>query len=151
MTYDPSRGKRVRLFNPLNTQSALHSKAASYEDEYPSLAEDSDHPERLLQAVMHAAFESLTERMTEVMNRRYYEGMTFREIADELGLAPSTVYEAHQTALEHLEAAIVNSPWVGKIGSGTLPPEVLAQIVPGLPEGSRTLPSWHPEHTGEQE
>ena len=52
---------------------------------------------------LHQAIDSLTERQKEVIKKYFWEGKTFREIADELGIHFTTVAEPYQAAIKKMK------------------------------------------------
>lgn len=52
---------------------------------------------------LHQAIDSLTERQKEVVKKYFWEGKTFREIADELGIHFTTVAESYQAAIKKMK------------------------------------------------
>ena len=52
---------------------------------------------------LHQAIDSLTERQKEVIKKYFWEGKTFREIADELGVHFTTVAESYHAAIKKMK------------------------------------------------
>ena len=72
--------------------------------------DDSDPLAALIQCeeleALQSAFEQIEPQYAEVLKMRFYEGMTFEEIAEALGVRRNTAARRVRTALEQLKGLI---------------------------------------------
>ena len=55
---------------------------------------------------MYAAMEKLTKRQREVVRMKFMEGMSHREISEELGITESSVYKIKMQGIKKLKKVI---------------------------------------------
>ncbi len=89
---------------------SLADVLASAEDPFEELAE------REQVRALQEALESLSEREQRVIQLYYYEGLTFKEIGQVLGISESRVYQLHTRAIARMRQHICGS----EIGAETL-------------------------------
>lgn len=82
---------------------SLADVLASADDPYEELSE------REQVRALQAALENLSEREQKVIQLYYYEGLTFKEIGQVLGISESRVYQLHTRAIARMREQICGS------------------------------------------
>lgn len=84
--------------------NSLAEVLTAYEDPYEELME------REQVRALQQAIESLSEREQRVIQLYYYEGLTFKEIGQVLGISESRVYQLHTRAIARMREQLCNAP-----------------------------------------
>lgn len=102
-------GYKVRHKNPAEDQQALYDLV----DNDPEYLEDNDpgyYPEEerseILEA-MNKAMEHMTDKQREVMDMLYNYGMTFKEVAETLGVSVQSIQHHRDRSLPHLRRLLL--------------------------------------------
>ncbi len=83
--------------------NSLAEVLTAYEDPYEELME------REQMRALQQAIESLSEREQRVIQLYYYEGLTFKEIGQVLGISESRVYQLHTRAIARMREQLCNA------------------------------------------
>ncbi|CUU11276.1 MAG: FliA/WhiG family RNA polymerase sigma factor [Fimbriimonadales bacterium] len=83
--------------------NSLAEVLTAYEDPYEELME------REQMRALQQAIESLSEREQRVIQLYYYEGLTFKEIGQVLGISESRVYQLHTRAIARMREQLCHT------------------------------------------
>lgn len=83
--------------------NSLAEVLTAYEDPYKELME------REQMRALQQAIESLSEREQRVIQLYYYEGLTFKEIGQVLGISESRVYQLHTRAIARMREQLCHT------------------------------------------
>ena len=116
---DTSRPLKPFLFTSVRNRCLNHLRDSRYHEDLDSLAEEAaelpdDAPEETLQLQIYRAINELPERSREIFEMNRFEGLTYREIAEELGISQKTVETLMSRTLKTLRGKLkyLLAPWL---------------------------------------
>ncbi len=119
---DTSRPLKPFLFTAVRNRCLNRLRDSRHYDDLESLAEETaelpeEAPEETLQVQLYRAINELPERSREIFEMNRFEGLTYREIAEELGISQKTVETLMSRTLKTLREKLKNLltlvPWIG--------------------------------------
>ncbi len=118
---DTSRPLKPFLFTAVRNRCLNHLRDSRYHEDLDSIAEETgemteEEPADTLQAQLYRAIGELPERSREIFEMNRFEGLTYREIAEELDISQKTVEtlmsRTLKTLREKLKNLLVLLPWI---------------------------------------
>jgi len=123
-TVDTSRPLKPFLFTSVRNRCLNHLRDSRYHEELDGIAEaaeeiPAEEPPATLQARLYEAISELPPRSREVFEMNRFEGLTYREIAEELKISQKTVETLMSRTLkslrERLKDLLMWIPWLSLI------------------------------------
>ncbi len=119
---DTSRPMKPFLFTAVRNRCLNHLRDSRYHDDLENLAEEipeipEEEPSEILQVQLYRAINELPQRSREIFEMNRFESLTYREIAERLGISQKTVETLMSRTLKTLREKLKNLltlvPWIG--------------------------------------